>query len=200
MRDQPGHGPTGPASTGRRCPGPARCWAWSARCCSRPEDLALVKGDPPSAGASSTTCWSSARRGSPGCGPTTTGCSSSATRCSRPPGWPRRQGRSAESALSTLGVWDAHLARTGAELLAARLDLVDDAAAATSARRTRRWPRGATPDRRDDGLPAVLRAAAGRRVARPGRPGGGPARRGRAPPQRRDRPRDHAWSGRTATT
>ncbi len=38
----------------------------------------------------------------------------------------RRQGRSAESALSTLGVWDSHLARTGAELLAARLTLVDD--------------------------------------------------------------------------
>ena len=38
----------------------------------------------------------------------------------------RRQGRSADSALSTLGVWDSHLARTGAELLAARLTLVDD--------------------------------------------------------------------------
>ena len=31
-----------------------------------------------------------------------------------------------ESALGTLGVWDAHLARTGAELLAARLALVED--------------------------------------------------------------------------
>jgi DNA replication and repair protein RecF len=30
----------------------------------------------------------------------------------------------AEGALATLGVWDSHLARTGAELLAARLDLV----------------------------------------------------------------------------
>ena len=38
----------------------------------------------------------------------------------------RRQGRSAESALSTLGVWDSHLARTGAELLSARLALVED--------------------------------------------------------------------------
>ena len=38
----------------------------------------------------------------------------------------RRGGRSGQdSALSTLGVWDAHLARTGAELLAERLDLVD---------------------------------------------------------------------------
>jgi DNA replication and repair protein RecF len=31
----------------------------------------------------------------------------------------------AEGALSTLGVWDSHLARTGAELLAARLELVE---------------------------------------------------------------------------
>jgi len=37
----------------------------------------------------------------------------------------RRGSSSQESALSTLGVWDAHLARTGAELLAERLALVD---------------------------------------------------------------------------
>jgi DNA replication and repair protein RecF len=36
----------------------------------------------------------------------------------------RRGSTSQESALSTLGVWDAHLARTGAELMAARLRLV----------------------------------------------------------------------------
>ncbi len=35
-------------------------------------------------------------------------------------------GSRAESALSTLGVWDDHLARTGAELLAARLALVEE--------------------------------------------------------------------------
>ncbi|QBR92892.1 DNA replication/repair protein RecF [Nocardioides euryhalodurans] len=35
------------------------------------------------------------------------------------------RGSSRESALSTLVVWDAHLARTGAELLSARLQLVD---------------------------------------------------------------------------
>jgi DNA replication and repair protein RecF len=34
-------------------------------------------------------------------------------------------GASAEGPLATLEVWDAHLARTGAELLAARLELVD---------------------------------------------------------------------------
>ena len=37
----------------------------------------------------------------------------------------RRGSSSQESALSTLGVWDDHLARTGAELLAERLDLVE---------------------------------------------------------------------------
>jgi DNA replication and repair protein RecF len=38
----------------------------------------------------------------------------------------RRGSTSQESALSTLGVWDAHLARTGAEILAERLRLVAD--------------------------------------------------------------------------
>lgn len=37
----------------------------------------------------------------------------------------RRGSSSQEAALSTLGVWDAHLARTGAELLAERLTLVE---------------------------------------------------------------------------
>jgi DNA replication and repair protein RecF len=42
-------------------------------------------------------------------------------------GQARRQGSArAEAALSTLGVWDSHLARAGAELLAARLRLVDE--------------------------------------------------------------------------
>ena len=41
-------------------------------------------------------------------------------------GQARRQRRGDDSALATLGVWDSHLARTGAELLAARLDLVED--------------------------------------------------------------------------
>jgi DNA replication and repair protein RecF len=38
----------------------------------------------------------------------------------------RRGSTSEESALSTLGVWDSHLARVGAELLDARLRLVDE--------------------------------------------------------------------------
>jgi DNA replication and repair protein RecF len=36
------------------------------------------------------------------------------------------RGEARDTALSTLGVWDAHLARVGAEVLAARLRLVDD--------------------------------------------------------------------------
>lgn len=36
------------------------------------------------------------------------------------------RGDARDTALSTLGVWDAHLARVGAEVLAARLRLVDD--------------------------------------------------------------------------
>jgi len=38
----------------------------------------------------------------------------------------RRGSSSAEAALSTLGVWNSHLARTGAELLAARIALVEE--------------------------------------------------------------------------
>jgi DNA replication and repair protein RecF len=38
----------------------------------------------------------------------------------------RSSGHRADGALATLEVWDAHLARTGAELLAARLDLVEE--------------------------------------------------------------------------
>jgi DNA replication and repair protein RecF len=38
----------------------------------------------------------------------------------------RRAGRDPDSALSTLGVWDAHLATLGGEMLAARLRLVDE--------------------------------------------------------------------------
>jgi DNA replication and repair protein RecF len=38
----------------------------------------------------------------------------------------RRGSSSSEAALSTLGVWNSHLARTGAELLAARLALVEE--------------------------------------------------------------------------
>ena len=74
-------GPTGCASTGRRCRGRGSCWASSARCCSRPRTSPWCGATRPSGGASSTSCWSPAPRGWPASGPTTTGCSSSATPC-----------------------------------------------------------------------------------------------------------------------
>ena len=57
-------------------------------------------------------------------GPTTTGSSSSATACSRPPA--SRAAASRDAAMSTLEIWDDNLARVGAEILGARLQLVED--------------------------------------------------------------------------
>ena len=68
----------------------------------------------------------------------------------------RRGSSSQESALSTLGVWDAHLARTGGELLAERLALVDVAAAVRRQGLRDRRPRGQPRGRRDR-VPAVVR-------------------------------------------
>ena len=50
-------GPTGPGSTARRCPAPARCSAWCARCCSRPRTSPWSRATRPSGAGSSTTCW-----------------------------------------------------------------------------------------------------------------------------------------------
>ena len=154
-----------------------------------PEDLALVKGDPSGRGAgSSTTCWCCAPRGWPASAPTTTGCSSSATPCSRPPA-PRAAGRSSqESALSTLGVWDAHLARTGAELLAERLRAGRGAAALRRQGLRDRGPRRRARDDAEARLPAVLRAARAALTDRADLDRRA-ARRARAAPQRRARPR-----------
>ena len=97
----------------------------------------------------------------------------------------RRGSSSEEGALSTLGVWDAHLARTGAEILAERLRLVAELrpyvgnAYATVAR-------GATSD--DAGLEyqPSLDIGDAHRAGGPHRPA---ARGARAPPLRRARPR-----------
>ena len=149
-------GPTGPGSTGRRCPGPASCSAWCARCSSRPRTWPWSRATPSERRRFLDDLLVLRAPRLPASAPTTTGCSSSATRCSRPPA-PRAAGRSREeSALSTLGVWDAHLARTGAELLAERLRLVDELrpyvgnAYATVAR-------GATQRRRRPRVPAQPR-------------------------------------------
>jgi len=91
----------------------------------------------------------------------------------------RRGGSGPESALSTLGVWDSHLARTGAELLAARLALVEDlrslvgtsyesvardadqGAATIGYKSSFELPAGSTPDRND--LAQAILDAVGRR-------------------------------------
>jgi DNA replication and repair protein RecF len=103
-----------------------------------------------------------ARRATPACAPTTSGCSSSATPCSRPRSCAAARGaRGAD--MRTLDVWDSHLAPRGAELLGARLALVDGAAAGGRAR----LPRGVRrPGRGGAGLPQLAGRGAGRRGAR----------------------------------
>ena len=88
--------------------------------------------------------------------PTTTGCSSSATRCSRPPASPpRRRPARARWPRSTSGTttWPG----IGAELLAARLQLVDDLRPHVGKAYADRGPRG-EPRRRRARLP-LARAA-----------------------------------------
>ena len=82
----------------------------------------------------------------------------------------RRSGQRNEGALSTLEVWDAHLARAGAELLAARLALVDELrphVARHYAEVSVSVPRAGWWQRRHPGLQAVARPR-----ARPDRAGG----------------------------
>ena len=129
------------AGAGQPGPGQPVAGAAAARRARHPAHGALRARGPrarqgrpcASGGASSTSCWCCGTRGWPVCGPTTSGCSSSATRCSS-----RRGARGARRTgdLRTLDVWDAHLAAAGAELLAARLELVA-ALGPLVARRTR---------------------------------------------------------------
>ena len=112
-------GPTGPGSTGRRCRGPASCSAWCARCVFSPEDLALVKGDPSERRRflddllvlRTPRLRRRARRLRPGAQAAQLAAQD---RRRRPPAAAAAPSRR----LSTLEVWDAHLARAGAELLA----------------------------------------------------------------------------------
>ena len=90
-----------------------------------PEDLALVRGDPAERRrylddllvAAAAPVRRRAGRLRPG-------ASSSATPCCAPRTWPARPAASRGGDLSTLDVWDTHLAQHGAELLAGRLELV----------------------------------------------------------------------------
>ena len=169
-----------------------------------PEDLALVRGDPAERRRFLDELLVAARAAAtPGCAPTTTGCSSSATPCCKTRLARRRRGAGGD--LSTLDVWDAHLARHGAELLPAGCELVADARPARGHGVRRRWPaargRGRRwPTRRRSARrgrcpaptpSATLPAAAELPAALLARVPSGAAR-GRA--------RASRWSARTATT
>ena len=101
-------------------PRPATCWASCARCCSRPEDLALVRGDPGERRrflddllVARYPRFAAVRADYDRV------LQASGRRCSRPPAT-----RRSRADLRTLDVWDGHLARHGAALLAGRLELV----------------------------------------------------------------------------
>ena len=85
-----------------------------------PDDLAIVKGGPASAGASPTRCWWGCILATTRCGSRSTASCASATPCCEGAG-----GRLDEGAAFTLDVWDAKLAGSGGALAAARLDLLD---------------------------------------------------------------------------
>ena len=101
-------------------------------------------------------------------------------------GHARRGSSNEDSALSTLGVWNSHLARVGAEILAERLALVADLrpylgnAYATVAR-------GASRDAAEAEYKPSFALPDG--VGRPGSPDRGPARGPRRAAGRRARPR-----------
>ena len=77
----------------------------------------------------------------------------------------RRGSSREESALSTLGVWDDHLARAGAELLAARLGLVDELRPLRRQGLRDRRPRRVARRRRRSTYQPVVRAAGRRPTA-----------------------------------
>ena len=74
-----------------------------------------------------------------------------------PKGGPKGNRQSREAVTATLDVWDAHLARTGAELLVAREHLVPRAPPARRARLPGGGGRRPRPGR--DRLPALVRGA-----------------------------------------
>ena len=112
------------------------------------------------AAGSSTTCWCSARRGSRGCGPTTTGCSSSATRCSRRPASPaaRAAAPSPRCPRSASGTRTSPAPAPSC----CRPGWSWSTTCGPTSRELRGGRRGSHPQRRDDDLQAVLRAAGGR--------------------------------------
>jgi hypothetical protein len=185
--------PTGPGQPVAAAPRP-RAARPGAHGGLRPEDLTLVKGDPSDGGASSsTTCWCCAHRGWPACGRLRP---DPAQRNSllKTAGAARAGSTRQDGALSTLEVWDEHLARVGAELLAARLRWSTTCAPYVGQGLRHGRPRAGatTPDRVQAVAPSSWPRTGPRRAvdARWRSAGSRPAaRRGRAPAQGRARPR-----------
>ena len=101
----------------------------------------------------------------------------------------RRGGRGQqESALATLGVWDDHLARDRRRAARRAAASWSRRCGPTSARPTRPSPAGPRATTPRSTYKPLLRP--GRRHRTAPTAGRGPARRARAPPQRRARPRD----------
>jgi DNA replication and repair protein RecF len=89
-----------------------------------PDDLALVKGDPAGRRAFLDDLLVLRTPRLAGCRQDYERVLKQRNSLLKTAGNARRGSSSEETALSTLGVWDAHLARTGAEILAERLGLV----------------------------------------------------------------------------
>ena len=87
-----------------------------------PEDLALVRGEPGERRRYLDELATTDDPGSRLCAPITTRCCDSALHCSRPR--PVR-GTALTRVSDTLDVWDGHLAAHGAQLIAARVELVN---------------------------------------------------------------------------
>ncbi len=107
-------------------------FAHRARCCISPEDLALVRGDPAERRRYPRARWPPWRRpaGSAGvarAGTTMSRWCSGAPRCCGKSAGPARH-RGDTSMLDTLESWDVHLASHGAQLISARVDLVNQLA------------------------------------------------------------------------
>ena len=133
----PGQGQPGPARTGRRLPRARDVLGALRLVLFAPEDLALVRGDPAERRRYLDELLvqrhPALRRGA---GRLRAGAQAAQRAAAH--GYRRKVGGTGgRGDLSTLDVWDAHLAQHGAELLAARLDLVARA-------RARTWPRPTT--------------------------------------------------------
>ena len=161
-------GPTGSGSTAARCRGRASCSAWCGRCSSRPRTSPSCAATRPSGGASSTSCWSPARRGWPASAADYDRVLKQRNALLKTAGWPAaRRSRPSTSGTATSPT-------LGGQLLAARLQLIADLAphVAGVLRRRRRGGRGGRRAR------LLVDRAAGRRRQRRSRPG----RRCRPPP------------------